>query len=824
MKTTRQSLIMIGMRPRHAKALSMPVAFWVLAMVAAGAAQGREIEPNTWMVTVNKKTPVKSGSNTLFVLAEGSELAARQTNGAWVGVTVMQGKKQIRGWVPKKNVALVEHPSEIQRQFSGALATIPADKRYIAFSLNAARTRIAPTTGVVSWLVGLASGDARPDNPEVAYLGGITCVRGLVVDPETGDAIVVGQYIPGRERLTLDDLVVALRARFVHGQWPVVSIDPPPQPTTPPLHNVRFEGGVADTAFGYALYDADYLLKQLGLGKVPMGVKSVRSSWDLWLEESRQQNRQSLEVSSRVWFFPIIAATPARNNVAAYKGLKVGVFSEVLAAKIDGQSVRDLAQLKQHAHEKHVAMVRQHFDELAAMHPPFRRIEQLNELVALSRAIEVMQQRPDLSWWLEKYAVHPVDTPKTAKELSRSQEVPTADGSYTRTVTSRGGVELRAMALRLEAGDVSALADAALTARPSADALAWAFIVDDWVIAIPPELDVTKGAEVTPQLVYAQFLIRQGHYKEALVRLDQVLAKEPNYVDALYFKGVVLSDSLQRHDEAIVCFDQVLVKLPESTDALIGRGLAFAKKDNYSTAEEDFDKAVQSNPRLANAMAYRGLCRGNLGEPEKAIADFDEALRLDPAMAIAYVWRGNIRLAQSEAEGALADFNEAIRRDASLAPAYAARGKYYYDRQELDKALADYNEAIRLDSSDLSYRFIRAIIHSDKHELPQAIADYSEILKREPQQTEIRWKRSEAYRNNRQFQKALEDCKELSLLLYVEVATESAPLKAKNETVGHAAQGDEVQVTKVNGSWLAVEVTLSDGQTVRGWINQKHVR
>ena len=166
--------------------------------------------------------------------------------------------------------------------------------------------------------------------------------------------------------------------------------------------------------------------------------------------------------------FPDHLCHAGRDNVAAYKGLKVGVFSEVLAAKIDGQSVRDLTQLKKHAHERHVAMVRQHFDELAAMHPPFRRIEQLNELVALSRAVEVMDRRPDLSWWLEKYSVRPVATPQRAKELSRSQEITTGGGYYTQTVTSSGGIELRAMALRLEAGDVSALADAALTARPGA--------------------------------------------------------------------------------------------------------------------------------------------------------------------------------------------------------------------------------------------------------------------------------------------------------------------------------------------------------------------
>jgi tetratricopeptide (TPR) repeat protein len=812
------------MLPRLARTCAYWIVCWFAVLWTMHQAPGQDIAPGTWVVSINNNAPVKSGNQTLFVLAAGTELAVHKTNEKWVSVAVMQGGKPVRGWVPRKDVAPIENPSEIQRQFSGELAAVPAEKRYIAFSLHAARTKASPTTGLVSWLTGRSSNSTRSADPEVEYLGGMTCVRGLVVDPSTGDAIVVGQYIPGRERLTLDDLVVALRARFVHSQWPVVSIDPPPQRTDPPYHNVRFEGGVADTAFGYTLYDADYLLKQIGLGKVRMGVPSVRSSWELWLEEAQQEHEKSMEISSRAWFFPIISATPARDNVAAYKGLKVGVFSEVLAAKIDGQPVRDLTQLKNHAHERHVAMVRQHFDELAAMHPPFRRIEQLNELVALSRAIEVMDPRPDLSWWLEKYSVRPVATPKRAKELSRSQQITTGGGSYTQTVTSSGGIELRAMALRLEAGDVSALAEAALTARPSADALAWAFIVDDWVIPVPPALDVTKGAEVTPQLVYAQFLIRQGHCKDALARLDQVLAKEPNYVDALYQKGVLLSDTLRRHDEAIACFDQVIAKLPDSTDAFIGRGLAYAKLNNFAGAEQDFDKAIQNNPRLASAVAFRGICRENRGDSDAALADYTEAIRLDPGLAIAYLWRGSIRLTRADAAGALADLDEAIRLNPSMAPAYASRGRYYFEQHELDKALADCNKGLQLDSDNLACYYLRGRMFADGKELTKAVADFSEILKRDPQQPEVRWRRSEAYRNTRQFQKAFDDCNQLNLRLCVEVTADSAPLKSKDQTVGRATKGDTLQVTKVNGSWLAVEVAQSDGQTVRGWIDQKHVR
>ncbi|MFH1924556.1 MAG: tetratricopeptide repeat protein [Planctomycetota bacterium] len=830
------------------RSMSTCVAVAMVAMAAVCAAPGpvRAFESGDWVVTVNENVPVMAEKNRLFVLAKNTELMAGQSQDDWVAVTVMQEGKEIGGWVKREHLGPLGYQSELHRQ-AAALASVPAEKRYIAFSLNAARGRIespsieSPSIESPSLLGAVAqallSGDrSRADrpreiSPEVACLGGMTSVRGLVVDPDTGDAIVVGQHRPGRQRLTLDDLVVALRARFVHAEWPVVSIDPPAwlrdessRRGSTVHHQVRFEGGVGGSGFGYTLFDADYLLKKISLGFEPAGVPGVRSNWEVWLEESRSDRRQSTQISSRAWFFPILAATPTRKNVAAYRGLEVGVFSEVMAAKIDGQPVADLTTLKGHTGERFAAMVREHYQALAALHPSFRRMEQLNELVALSRAIEVMEQRPDLAWWLDQYPVARVAIPEQVEELSRSQQIPSGSRSYTRTVTSSGGVELRAMALRLEAGDVSALADAALTTRPAADTLTWGFIVDDWVIPIPPELDIARGAEVTPQLVYAQFLARQGNYQEALARLDKILVIEPNYLDALLFKGTLLSDKLDRKKEAIQCFDVVLKKTPDSVDALAGRGLARAKTRNFSRARQDFDRALEINSRHVGALAYRGLCREQQRDYEGALSDLDEALRLDPTIAIAYVWRGNIRRRQGEQDKALNDFEEAIRRDESLAWAHACRGDLQRSRGEWDKALTDLSEAIRLDSAKLEYYKARAEVFAAKGNLSKAIADYSAFLDRNPDHAETRWQRSEAYRQTRQFDKALADCEKLNLLLLVEVAAERASLQDGNKTVGTVSRGNELQILRTNGKWLWVETLLSTGEPLRGWIDQQHVR
>jgi tetratricopeptide (TPR) repeat protein len=803
----------------------------VIAVLGTVLSTAGAIEPGDWIVTISDNVPMRTETERVFVLAKDTEVVAGPTQDKWVDITVIQEGQKLRGWVKREDLGPLAYQSEMHRQ-TVAMASVPPEKRYIAFSLGAARRRIgaSPGPGLLSLLLG-GGGRSGTVSPEVAYLGGMTSVRGLVVDPDTGDAIVVGQYQPGRQRLTLDDLVVALRARFVHAEWPVVSIDPPAWlreqeggRTGTVYHQVRFEGGVGATGFGYTLFDADYLLKKISLGQEPAGVAGVRSDWELWLEESRSDRRGSVQISSRAWFFPILAATPTRKNVAAYRGLEVGVFSEVMAAKIDGQPVTDLTTLQGHTGERFAEMVREHYQALAAQHPSFRRMEQLNELVALSRAIEVMEERPDLAWWLEQYPVSRVAIPERVEELSRSQQIRTGNRSYSRLITSSGGVELRAMALRLQAGDVSALADAVLAARPAADALTWVFLVDDWVIPVPPELDVTRGAEVTPQLVYAQFLTRQGKYEEALARLDRLLAMEPNYIDALQFKGTLLGDKLNRQQDAIECFDAVLRKTPDSVDALVGRGVARVKTNNTRQARDDFDKALRINPKHVGARALRGLCREQRGDYEGALSDLDEALRLDPTIAIAYVWRGNIHRRRGDDEKALHDFAQALQNDNSLAWAYACRGDLQRRRGESDKALTDLSEAIRLDPEKPEYYLARAEVCAEKGNGSQAIADYSKVLQYKPDHNEARWQRSELYLRSCQFDKAWEDCQKLNLLLLVEVASDSVPLRAGNKIVATVNQRDELQVLRVDGKWLWVETLLASGDAVQGWIDEKHVR
>lgn len=196
---------------------------------------------------------------------------------------------------------------------------------YVAFSLKVAQE------GIVSTLRGE---DYCKLYPEVFTFGGITAVRDLVYDRQTGDIILVGERILERAVLTLDDFVVALRARFILAKWPLGIIDPIEETE---IQIVRLEGGIEDTQFGEDLFDANYRLKRMGIGLLSSGVPGLQTYWDLGMGRAKEGTDRSYKISSRFCFYPVLPSVLVREDVVAIKGFKVGVFKEVLSAEIEGR-------------------------------------------------------------------------------------------------------------------------------------------------------------------------------------------------------------------------------------------------------------------------------------------------------------------------------------------------------------------------------------------------------------------------------------------------------------------------------------------------------
>ena len=93
------------------------------------------------------------------------------------------------------------------------------------------------------------------------------------------------------------------------------------------------------------------------------------------------------------------------------------------------------------------------------------------------------------------------------------------------------------------------------------------------------------------------------------------------------------------------------------------RGVAFAARERYAEALQEFALALGIDPRFAHAWNNRGHVRSAQGHYAEAIADFDQAIAIDPTFAGAWNNRGLADIALRQYAQAVADFDVALRLD-----------------------------------------------------------------------------------------------------------------------------------------------------------------
>ncbi len=324
---------------------------------------------------------------------------------------------------------------------------------------------------------------------EVIELGGISRLAGLVYDTAANDLIIVGQINNGERKITLNDFVVALRALAIHKEWPLVSIDKTPQTDKTGRQLVRFEGGIANTAFGRDLLEADVVLKKMALRLLPTDILGIKSYFALSAEHLREKGIEET-VSSRFWFYPMSPSLAVRDGVFVIKQLKVGVRTQVM--EVNGRSVSGQTEIRDSLGDEFAEILTANYPDISSHYPEVGRLRILFDLVALAQGIQSLSPSPDLRYWLSSYRVPIVETPKDYPLLSQREEIQMPDKGYNLVI--EGGVELRALMLRLKDGDVSALRDAVLKFRPKGNALTWRIPLEGWRIPGAPEFDPREAS------------------------------------------------------------------------------------------------------------------------------------------------------------------------------------------------------------------------------------------------------------------------------------------------------------------------------------------
>lgn len=361
---------------------------------------------------------------------------------------------------------------------------------FVAYSLGAAAK--------------LASADGKAAG--LKTLAGMTRILGMVHDP-AGDVVLVGRVVEGHAGATLDDLVIALRARLVHDEWPTVSLDPTAESAATGLHAVTWRGGIAASRFGADFLRADIFLKQLSLqatskARLPtfralledgikvdlrrQGVEVGGVDWRAMQDlASRLKPLLDSAVSSEVayqvrfWFSPQQPRFVARAGVFAIDALQLGVEVELLSSGARPDADQRGASAFVDASQAFASSLTQTIADLMTANASVNRLKILYDLVAVAEGLRYLENVPDLSYFMRHHAVKRVETP-TSHRMTELLGLVHRSDNVRQVLVISGGVRFAAEIEWLNAGDVTPLREIVLTTRPRPDALTWVLPLDGW--------------------------------------------------------------------------------------------------------------------------------------------------------------------------------------------------------------------------------------------------------------------------------------------------------------------------------------------------------
>jgi tetratricopeptide (TPR) repeat protein len=190
---------------------------------------------------------------------------------------------------------------------------------------------------------------------------------------------------------------------------------------------------------------------------------------------------------------------------------------------------------------------------------------------------------------------------------------------------------------------------------------------------------------------------RQHRMAEAEGLYRQVLAIDPNHVDALHMLGVLAYQAGK----------------PEAAVDLIGRAIALHGE----------------NPSFHNNI---GEALRYLGRLDDAIGHFTKATELDPAAAEGHMNLGNALKQQGHLDQAIARYRRALELKPDYAEAHLNLGVALMEQDKPGEAANQYRQALKVNPNFPEALMNLAIVLQHRGEFAQAVAHYRRALELRP--------------------------------------------------------------------------------------------
>lgn len=224
---------------------------------------------------------------------------------------------------------------------------------------------------------------------------------------------------------------------------------------------------------------------------------------------------------------------------------------------------------------------------------------------------------------------------------------------------------------------------------------------------------------------------RSGAFREGYAICQEILAREPDDIDALHLSGLIMcqaghvEEGIKRLRRAVALNDRIPVLHYNLAEAFRG-------SSHFGEAAAHYEIALRLAPGFADAQAALGNClllQNRMAEAEAALR---QATTLNPTTPEPLYHHGNTLLALKRYEEALDRFDRVLAIQPHLAPALHNRGVALLALGRYESALAAFECTLAITPDDTRAIYNRgdALLELGRHQ--EALADFDRALTLNP--------------------------------------------------------------------------------------------
>lgn len=249
-------------------------------------------------------------------------------------------------------------------------------------------------------------------------------------------------------------------------------------------------------------------------------------------------------------------------------------------------------------------------------------------------------------------------------------------------------------------------------------------------------LAVTAGcdtSEIDSQRLVSEAVAfsARGENLEAVLRLEQAAALDPDNGRAHYFLGLIRLQALRDPAGAIDSLATATELMPDDPDPSYQLGVAYEVTERVDDAKRALGQAVAIDPEHGRALYRLGVLAEDDGEIREAIDLFTRAIYAEPRFPLAYNALGNLYDRFGRPQEALQVFQNGIENEnpndeetlVGRAQNRADLGRVYLSLDEYDAALTYLRQAVALRADSPAINFNLGIAYRERFEATQNAED-----------------------------------------------------------------------------------------------------